>query len=495
VRRAAGMSDSLSSRTERSGDPGSSMQTFDMEDPGSAPLTRLGRDDKSNSKAVGMRWARWIIAAGLLAPMCFGAPAIAPAQADEELVYWPFVTDGTEYRRVAYPRAAGTLVVLAGSQVVIEVARANVSYWPITREYLADFSQQPRMEDARIEIEDRSGKTTLVEPELYLVWYPAGVGEGSAEIVRGDRVSAFYEDYVQAARTADQKAREHQRLVAEHHAAVAAWLKIAAERRESLPPPPPELHLEEPEPFRAYATKPRRAAVISLPEGTYRIRATGATGEVIPGSERELVSFGPRDEGIGYVVRPEDRWTQPLSSFAPDEAVYTTSRTDLFLQPLPVVEYGARDFARLFRPQSIESPDPSSTVWVPQEDREGAAERYALALRNGTTVLETLARTPYRVAQRPGTSRGYVVEAFAPERGNRLQPDFFAMRLGQDLPVTQVSVLDRVGGGPAASARSVRRVDPPAEPWLYVPALIPLIVGAVHATLRRTRLRTSGTRS
>ena len=151
-----------------------------------------------------------------------------------------------------------------------------------------------------------------------------------------------------------------------------------------MPAPPPELEIVRPEPFHAFATEPRDAAVLSLPEGAYTLRIRGADGEIVPGSERELVSFAPLDRAIGYVLRPEDRWTRPMLSFAPDETIYTTGRTDLFFEPVPVVEYDAGRYTRLFRPQSVEAADAAQTVWTADTERE-AAER-APRSRSGTAT-------------------------------------------------------------------------------------------------------------
>jgi hypothetical protein len=422
----------------------------------------------------------WALALLLPAALSVGAGAPCSAEANEQLVYWPLVTDGKEYRRVSYPQEAGALLVLAGTEIVIEARLAPVSYWPITREYLADFSQQPKPVEGSLEIVDHSGKVTVVEPEPYVVWHPMGVGAGPMELVRGEAAVEFYEGYVQAARAAAEEAQEYQRIVAAHHAAVEAWLRMAAERRgEDMPAPPPELDVEEPAPFHAYATEPRRAAVLSLPEGTYTLRVRDADGEVVPGSERDLVSFGPLDQAVGYVLRPEDRWTRPVISFAPDEAIYTTGRTDLFFQPVPVAEYDARRYTRLFRPQSVEAVDPSLTVWTPHEDREWPKNGVALAVWDRDAMVSTLPRTPYRVAQLPGASRGYVIEEFAPQEGSSLEPDFHAMLVRHDAEVTRIGLLvDGAGGDPVgASTRQVRKVDPPAEALLFLPALVPLAVG------------------
>jgi hypothetical protein len=338
----------------------------------------------------------------VIAAVCATAsPCVA--EAVEQLVWWPLVTDGQEYRRVPYPQEAGSLLVLADSDIVVEARFAPVSYWPITREYLADVSGQPRAAQGAIEIVDGSGQATVIEPEPYVLWHPLGVGAGPARLIHGEAAVTFYDGYLEDARAAAASEREYQRLLGLHHAAVEAWLRLAAERRgQNMPAPPPELEIEPPEPFHVFASEPRHAAVLSLPEGTYTLRLRSADGEIVPGSERELVSFGPLDRAIGYVLRPEDRWTQPVLSFAPDETIYTTGRTNLFFKPVPVVEYDAERYARLFRPQSVEVADAAQTLWTADLARQDADNGVALGLWNGDTLVDTLPQTPYRVAQLAG---------------------------------------------------------------------------------------------
>jgi hypothetical protein len=418
----------------------------------------------------------------VLASWCGTAPCFA--QAALQLVWWPLVTDGQEYRRVPYPQEAGALLVLADTDVVIDARFAPVSYWPITREYLADFSQQPPLVEGGIEIVDGSGEVMLVEPEPYLLWHPLGVGAGPVQLLHGEEALAFYEDYLADARAAAGRDREYQRILGAHQAAVEAWLRLAAERRgQDMPAPPPELEIEQPEPFRAFASEPRRAAVLSLPAGSYTVRVRAPDGEIMPGSERDLVSFGPLDRAVGYVLRPEDRWTQPVISFAPDETIYTTARTDLFLEPVHVVEYDAGHYARLFRPQSVETADAAQTLWT-ADMREDSGDDASLALWNGNALVDTLPRTPYRVTQLAGAARGYAIEPFAPDNGS-LEPDFRAMRVPQEAEVTRIDLVAEET--PLRASRQLRKVEPWPEALLFLPALLPLAIGIALQVGRRRR--------
>jgi hypothetical protein len=410
------------------------------------------------------------------------------AQAIEQLVWWPLVTDGHEYRRVPYPEEAGALRILAGSKVVLEPRFAPVFYWPITREYLADFSTEPRSVEGRIEIVDGAGEVTAVEPEPYVVWHPTGVGAGPAQLLHGEGALALYQDYVEDARAAAEREREYQRILGAHQAAVEAWLRLAAERRgQNMPPPPPELEIKQPEPFHAYASEPREAAVLSLPAGTYTVRVRGEGGQIVPGSERELVSFGPLDRAFGYVLRPEDRWTRPVVSLAPDETIYTTGRTDLFLERVPVAKYDADAYTRLFRPQSVETADAAPSLWAADLERESADHRAALTLWSGNSVVDTVPRTPYRVAQLADTARGYEIRPFAPE-DSALEPDFYAMRIPREAEVTRIDlVAENLAETRPRADRRLRKVAPWPEPLLFLPSLLPLVIGVAISIGNRRR--------
>jgi len=133
--------------------------------------------------------------------------------AEEQLVYWPLVTDGSEYRRVPYPKEAGAIVVLADTEVVLEARRVPVSYWPITREYLADLSGENKPLEGTVELVDGSGGIRTVTTTPYLTWYPEGVGAGPVRLVSGDETQAFYDNYVAKARAAaeSEQGNEEQR--------------------------------------------------------------------------------------------------------------------------------------------------------------------------------------------------------------------------------------------------------------------------------------------
>ena len=394
---------------------------------------------------------------------------------------WPFVSDGLEYRRVAYPRQADTVRVLADTPIIFDARRTQVYFWPLTREYLADFTTLNEPISGTLEIVSAGGEVRRIAPRRYSLWYQNGVAGGRAELLLDEIAQQAYDTYVREARAAVEAARAFEQRRAEHHARAQAWLRQAAARVNPLPPPPPEFIESEPPPYRPYASEIEEAPVVSLPPGEYRVRWRGPDGTVIPQSERRMMSFAPRRRAVGYRIMPENRWTQPETSFDPDETLYLNGNAALFLQPVVVEEYNAALYARLHRPQTLEAPDPALHVWVPRGSVEGAR----IAVWRDREQLSTISEVPYRVAQRAGSGFGYTIEPFE-QQGSALQPDFLAMRLPPDPgSVSSLSVIGPDGAELPGSRREVRAVRTGLDPMVYAPAMLPLLL-AVTLRLRRS---------
>ncbi len=430
----------------------------------------------------------WLIAAATLlwAPVSRAQPS-GPA---EQLVFWPYVTNGTEYRRVAYPPQVDTIWVLAETPVVLEARRSLVSYWPLTGEYLADFAALNDPVPGSLEIVAPSGEVRRVPPRPFTIWYPDGVAAARSEMLFDEAARLLYDSYVQDARRAAAATQAFEQRRAEYEASVDAWLKQAAAKANPLPPPPAEFSELPPPPYYGYATEIQEAPVVSLPAGEYRVQWRGTDGAVLSGSERRLVSFAARREGIGYRMLPEDRWTQPSALYSPDQVLYLTGSTPLYLQPIVVQEYAASLYVRILQPQTLAPPDPSRYIWVPRGPAPGAR----LSVWQGERQVATIPEVPYRVVQNEGTLRGYAIRPLnAVDPALQLEPDFVAMRLPVELSaVSSLSLATADGTAVSSSRREVRQVGLAPGALVYAPASIPLLLLAA-VRRRSTRRRTSRT--
>ena len=117
---------------------------------------------------------------------------------------------------------------------------------------------------------------------------------------------------------------------------------------------------------------------------------------------------------------------------------------------------------------------------------EDAAGGAALALWNGDALVDTLPRTPYRVAQLAGTARGYVIEPFAPRQWSA-RAGFPRHAHSPRRPMSRGSICSPTRDTPVhASTRAFRKVAAWPEALLFLPALLPLVVGmAIRIGSRR----------
>ncbi|MBI2755535.1 MAG: hypothetical protein HYX52_02395 [Chloroflexi bacterium] len=398
----------------------------------------------------------------------------------EQLIYWPYVTNGGEYRRVAYPTQVDTIRVLADTPIVLEPRRTTVAYWPLTGEYLADLANRNEPVAGDLEVVTASGEVRRVPPRPYTIWYPNGVGAGESVLLVDEVAQSVYAKYVADATKAAQDEQAYAARVAELQAAVDAWLKLAASRVTPLPPPPAQLTEAPPEPYSGYAAEIAETPVVSLPAGAYTIRWRGPDGSIVPGSERRLVSFSARRQAVGYRLLPENRWTQPVDMFNPDEVLYLEGSTSVYLQPILVEEYNTSLYVRVYQPQLLDAPDPSLFTWVPRGPLQGTR----LEVRQGQQK-ETVPELPYRVEQNAGTNRGYTIRPLA-ESDATVTPDFSAMRVRADMaPATQLALVNSAGNEVTGSRRDVRRVAASAGVLVYAPALLPLLLLLVTRLRRR----------
>jgi hypothetical protein len=120
-------------------------------------------------------------------------------------------------------------------------------------------------------------------------------------------------------------------------------------------------------------------------------------------------------------------------------------------------------------------------------ERESADHRAALTPWSGNSVVDTVPRTPYRVAQLADAARGYEIRPFAPE-DSALEPDFYAMRIPREAEVTRIDlVAENLAETRPRADRRLRKVAPWPEPLLFLPSLLPLVIGVAISIGNRRR--------
>jgi len=228
-----------------------------------------------------------------------------------------------------------------------------------------------------------------------------------------------------------------------------------------------------------------QGSVVSLPTGRYAVCVRADDGSIVPGSQKQLVVFAPRRQGLGYQMVPQEGWIRPAHTDDPADVIYAREGAVLYLQPYVAEEYNDLYYTRLEDPQS-QSGRKDHWTWVHVRPFERAGD---LILDFGQTV-KVLAM-PYRVEQLPGSRLGYKVVDYDPVAEER-PPDFVAYQLFVDAHHAsyRLQLQDADGRTVLGSQRQVHRV-PEVNSWaLYFLAGLPTTVGVYLLVSRHERLVT-----
>jgi hypothetical protein len=445
--------------------------------PARSRLVQSPRLDRS-SGAIFKEALLLLVISSVLAP---GALAQAPEKSPG-MAYAGWVFDGLGYREVFAPQQAPTLYLLAGQPSALHAHETLLYYWALTRRYMADWQAMDEPLAGVLEISQAGHVVASLDPVPVSLVRPNGASSASpATLATGQEAEQQYARYNDLMAAYWQAMDEYADASAAYEAQMAEAMRQvgAGEKNVAVPTPP-----TEPGQPALLVTEPALAFVLSLPEGRYSLQLRAAGGAVVPGSEREVVVFGPRRQGLSYTVIPESQWTQPQQSLTPDDDLYLAGGAAFYLQPRVAQEYNDAFYRRLKDPQDDQGRHDQWT-WVQQ----GLASDSLVLVRRPGEPDERIAVQPYWVVQEPGAALGYRILDYDPEGGSQGTPTFRACRLQVEpgAPLVSISLQDSQGQVVAGSERQVRSLAEQRRVWLYLPALIPLAAAVGLGARRRAR--------
>lgn len=402
----------------------------------------------------------------------------------EQVVYRLVLFTGITYESTFCPQEVQTIYMIAGTDNTFGAAKTQVYFWPITREYMANWMEMDQDVDGTLEILAGPRSVKTLEKVKCCLEFPQGYASGRAILHVGNKADEVFGEY--GARTVAfyNALTEYYRRQQEYADAVNQLLtNPKSSRREPVleaPTPPAE-------PV-GYVTEPQPAFIVNLPAGDYKVRLRDGSGRVVPGTTRRLVSFAARRGGVGYQIIPADEWTYPTESNTPGETILAASGQEIYLKPFQAREYNAHCFARLRN-----LPVPSSGrgeenrwIWVHLDPIECKAHR--LEILRGNKVIRVVEEKPYYVKQKPGYSLGYDIVEFDQNEMEGRSPSFTAYKV--ELPKQGSHVLrfvDEDGVVIPGSTRNVRTVTDPGLTSLVLSSLLPLVFGIGAILARRVR--------
>lgn len=405
---------------------------------------------------------------------------------ERQLVYSISANTGQRYEGGFAPQQANTIYLQAHSPAIVNVQRTDVYYWPITREYMADWFGFQEDVEGRLEIVQGGRVVQTLERTDYAYVYPQGY-DGPQELRLGEEAIAAYEDY-------QSRLDAYFDAVSAYYDAYTEWnavmTQILREVQETgvykdpseIPDPP-----RQPVPPADFAWQPRKAFILDLPPGRYTVRMKDGEGNVVPGSEKRLDVFTARRAGTAMIVRPEDKWTRPFQSSDPSDVFYLDGRRVFYITPHVAQEFNLYKWVKMYRLNVPLEGEGMTSVWswVPFDP---ITEATLQVLRNGE-VVEEVELAGYYVQQTAGSALGYQVVR-ADEIGR--DPHFQAFRvvLESSDGSYQIRLVDREGNVIPGSEREVRSVRQPGS-VAYVIPLLPVGVGVGVFAWRRSKAKVS----
>ena len=411
-----------------------------------------------------------------------GAPSALAQETDAQpaFVYGINAAVPDSYVGTFAPPSTETIYLLAGQVSILSPRRTEIYFWPITNEYRANWNALNEPVPGTLEVSQHGAVVASLAPTDYTIQFTPHGSTATAELFLGPAA-------VDADASFRAKQEAFQKASTAYYEAERAWTDAAdAANRQAqagetvaLPPEP-----QPPAPIGVFSNGLNTGIPIDLQPGEYQIRLRGPDGEIVPDSERALTVFTARQTAVGYTVVPETRWTTPLDSPAPDDAIVGAAGSTLYLEPHQAREYPAQAWALLQNPQRLAGAAGGWT-WVTGERLSDAT----LEVVDNGRVVQQQALTPYKVTQLPGSQLGYEVEQYTPDATPSAAPDFEAYPLHLDEPGEhlQIRLVSAQGEVMEGSPRPVSAPMSIPLPRMFLLSLAPLAVGVVVGA-RRWRL-------
>jgi len=417
----------------------------------------------------------------------FILPAIVQCKVPEKkevTVYSLNLWDGKSYSSTFSPEEVEKIYVIANKPSVFSVRKTEVYYWPITKEYKANWFEKNELVKGTMEVLQNDKVIKKNSLQNYSFLFPEGQFSDKIEIFIGNKADQVYVDFKKEQEQYYKKVQKYYEEQQKYEEKIKEWLEKKKEDKEILEDNLPKIP-EQPEPFQGFITEPQQAFILNLEKGNYRIRVKNEKGEVISGTEKELMVFTNRRSGIGYQVLSEEKWTYPETSNELEDILYMEGEQVFFFKPYNAEEYPEKGYAKL---SSLHKPETDRL----SEDRwrwvylTGRTDDILQIVKNGHVVEEVTAN-PYYVKQSPGYALGYEIIEW--DESVQSPPTFtgYKVNINVDGQYT-IIMLDKEKNIIQKGIRVIRPIKENNTCWLFVVALLPFILG-MGITIWKRRLK------
>lgn len=408
-----------------------------------------------------------------------------PVTAQEELsfVYGTNHFNGAIFNSTFIPPEMDTFYLIADHTSIVASRFTRVYYWPLTDELKPDWDEANIIVEGQLEILKNDAVVEEIDLTNYVIQYDAADRLGTTQLYLGEDAVAARQNFeeLQAQYREDLfQYFDEMNGYREAFQAALAELQAGNITEDQMPEPP-----EPQEDLSLFSTDLLVGFPINLPEGTYRVQLRLPDGSIQSDSQKRLVVFSPIQEGIGYKVFTQERWTAPEESKEVNEIIYGLPGKTLYLEPFYQVEFNELFYTRMNDPQDTLARR-DRNVWVPFEDVREASLQLNSARGTEKTELEN-----YFVRQLAGSTLGYEILVHDPA-GDR-EITFSGFEIEINASEIHIQLLDSQGNPLQYSQREVRVLRADQSNWIFVLSSLPLIAGVVAVLLRRRSVNSGKT--
>ena len=390
----------------------------------------------------------------------------------EEVVYNLDLFNGKSYTPGVFsPLKANTIYIVADIDNVFSPEITMVYFWPVTGEYVADWFALDDFIGKTLEIIKDGKVISSLEKQKYTLLYL----EESYFLLKGKEATDAYQEYKNVQEAISQYWEDYM----DYQQELAEYERKKAEGEKNLKEPEAP---EEPQRPMVEIAEPLDAFIVNLKEGRYKIRARDDEGQVIKGTEKDLVVFSGK-VAVGYQIVRKNNW--PARCDDPLETIYVAGKDIFYFTPVLEVGFDNSYYAKLLNPQIIGGVK-GAWSWVylwPVMDA-------TLDFFKDNKILQKEESLRYYIELIPGYALGFNILKYDEENPPEGAPtEIMAYKVElEEKGAHRIELVDSEGEVILGSEREIKMVREENTGIIYIPALLSLPFG-LFVFIRRRRKR------
>ncbi len=388
----------------------------------------------------------------------------------EEVVYNLDLFNGKSYTPGVFsPLKANTIYIIANVDNIFSPEITKVYFWPVTGEYVADWFALDEYIGKTLEIVKDGKVISSLEKRKYTLLYL----EESYILLVDKEATGAYQEYKDVQETFSQYWQDY----LDYQQKLAEYERKKAEGEKNLKEPVPP---EEPQRPLVETAEPLDAFIVNLKEGEYKITVRGDKGQIIKGTEKDLVVFSEKP-AVGYQIVRKDNW--PARCDDPLETIYVAGKDVFYFAPVLEVGFDNFYYSKLLNPQIIGGVK-GAWSWVylwPVMDA-------TLNFSKDNKILENEELLRYYVDLIPGYALGFNILKYDeenPPEGSPTQLMAYKVEL-KEKGGYRIELAGSGGEVILGSEREIKMVRGENTGIVYIPALLSLPFG-LFVFIRRRR--------